>query len=359
MLERERLFEFVGREIPGKNAAMASSGGGEEQKSESAGASTADGSDGIVRVLALRSQAQVVENRFVLGGKTEATRIVDLRSETSGPVISEPIRKGAFVERGQTICEIDAGARESALAEAEARLVEAQSNLEISTKLVKEGFASETKVVADRAVLKSSEAAVKRATLELKRLRISASFGGLLESDAAEIGSLLQPGSLCARVVQLDPIRLVGYVPETQVDRVRVGFDVTAKLVNGRSVSGKVTFISRSADSATRTFRIEAEVPNEDLSIRDGNTVEISIQTQSESGHFIPQSALTLNDEGRLGVRTVADNRAGFSPVTVIRDTVDGVWVAGLLNRSDIIIAGQEFVTEGSPVHVTYKTAVQ
>ena len=174
----------------------------------------------------------------------------------------------------QTICELDAGARESNLAEAEARLVEAKSNLTISSKLVKEGFASETKVVADRAALISSEAAVERATLELKRLRITAPFDGLLESDAAEIGSLLQSGSLCARVVQLDPIRLVGFIPETQVDRVSVGFDAAAKLLNGRTVSGKVTFISRSADSATRTFRLEVEVPNEDLTIRDGNTVE-------------------------------------------------------------------------------------
>ena len=50
---------------------------------------------------------------------------------------------------------------------------------------------------------------------EIDRLTITAPFGGLLESDAAEIGSLLQPGALCATVIQLDPIKLVGFIPET------------------------------------------------------------------------------------------------------------------------------------------------
>ncbi|MDE0114417.1 MAG: efflux RND transporter periplasmic adaptor subunit [Albidovulum sp.] len=359
VIERERLFSLVGRELTGQVSAMSTASGDAEQKGEATDKASTDSAEGLVRVLAIRSVARNVDDSVVLSGRTEATRVVDLRSETSGPVMSEPLKKGAFVERGQIICEIDAGARESALAEAEARMVEAQANLTISTKLVKEGFASETKVVADRAALKTSEAAVERASLELKRLRIAAPFDGLLESDAAEIGSLLQPGSLCARIVQLNPIRLVGFVSESKVDHVKVGYDATAKLINGQSVSGKVSYVSRSADSATRTFRLEVEVQNEDLFIRDGNTVEISIVTKSERGHFIPQSALTLNDEGQLGVRTVANDRANFSPVRVIRDTVDGVWIAGLPDRTDIIVAGQEFVKKGSHVLVTYKSTVQ
>ena len=356
VLEREWLFGLVGREIPSQVSAKASTGNSADQEAVADDADKSDGRD-LVRVLAIQSVSRDVESRIVLGGKTEATRIVDLKSEIAGLVISEPKRKGSLVRGGQIICELDAGARKAALAEAEARLVEARSNLSISSKLVKEGFATESKVVADRAALKTSEAAVERASLELKRLKIAAPFDGLLESDAAEIGSLLQPGSLCARIVQLDPIRLVGFVSESQVDSLNSGLDVSAALLNGRSVSGKLTFISRSADSATRTFRIEVEVPNADLSIRDGSTVEISIVTKRERGHFIPQSALTLNNQGILGVRTVENDIAQFSPVRIIRDTIDGIWISGLPDQAYVIVAGQEFVTEGTPVLVTYRAS--
>ena len=100
-------------------------------------------------------------------------------------------------------------------------------------------------------------------------------------------------------------------------------------------------------------------MPNPDLSIRDGQTAEIAIQSDGEVAHLLPQSALTLNDDGALGVRLVRDSAAAFAPVSVLRDTTEGIWVAGLDREADIIVVGQEFVTEGVPVEVTYRETAQ
>ena len=125
---------------------------------------------------------------------------------------------------------------------------------------------------------------------ELSKLVLRAPFRGLLETDSAEVGSLLQPGSLCATIIQLDRIKLVGFVPETMVDRVEEGATAGARLASGREVLGKVTFISRSADPNTRTFRVDVEIENPDLSIRDGQTAEIAIQSDGQTAHLLPQS---------------------------------------------------------------------
>jgi membrane fusion protein, multidrug efflux system len=62
-----------------------------------------------------------------------------------------------------------------------------------------------------------------------------------------------------------------------------------------------------------------------------------------------------LDDVGHLGVRIVdAESRAAFVPVTLLRDTVDGVWVAGLPEKADVIIVGQEFVIDGVAVKATF-----
>jgi multidrug efflux system membrane fusion protein len=74
-----------------------------------------------IGVVAIHSRAQIIDNAVLVRGQTEAQRQVDARAETSGRVVSEPLRKGAFVEAGQIMCELDAGTREAALAEAEAR----------------------------------------------------------------------------------------------------------------------------------------------------------------------------------------------------------------------------------------------
>ena len=350
-----------------------------------------------VRVVAIHSRAQDIGSAVVLRGQTEALRQVDVRAETSGRIVSEPLRKGAFVEAGQLMCQLDAGTRQAALAEArarkaeaetripegearlaeaEARLAEAQINDTAASKLSESGYASDTRVAGTRAALSAGKAAVQAAKSgldaartgieaaeaataaareELARLDITAPFAGLLESDTAELGSLMQPGALCATIIQLDPIKLVGFAPETEIDRIETGAEARATLVSGKEVMGAVTFLSRSADPQTRTFRIEISVPNPNLAVRDGQTAEIMVASGGTPAHLLPQSALTLDDGGTLGVRIVKDTLADFMPVTLVRDTAEGIWVTGLPDAVDIIVIGQEYVIAGVPVIASYR----
>lgn len=311
-----------------------------------------------VAVLVRKSQAQAVDNAVILRGRTEAARQVEVRSETSGLIVSEPLRRGAYVTAGQVLCQIDMGVRGAQLAEAQARLAEAQINATAAEKLSVDGFASETRAVSARAGLQSAQAGVEAAEREIARLQIKAPFDGLLETDTAELGALLQAGSPCATVIQLNPIKLVGFVPEADVERITVGAMAGARLITGQEVVGRVSFLSRSADPNTRTFRVEVTVGNDDLEIRDGQTAEILIATEGTEAHLLPGSALTLDDGGRLGVRVVDDDsRALFMPVRVLRDTPQGVWLTGLPASADVILVGQEFVIDGVAVAVTYEPA--
>ena len=383
-------------------------------------ASSSDTSD-LVGVVVVNSVARVLDQAVQLRGQTEADREVELRAETTGQVISEPLRKGAFVEAGQLLCELDPGVRQSLLqeakaqlaeararlpeaqakgpeaearvTEAEARVIEAQSrlaeakiNANAAAELSTSGFASTPRVAASDAAVRGAEAGVisaeaglraadsgletvaagieaaragqqsaqanvDSAEREIARLQITAPFSGLLESDSAEIGSLLQAGDHCATVIQLNPIMLTGYVAETQVSRIETGAKATGALASGEDVEGEVIFISRAADPVTRTFRIEISVPNEDLRLRDGQTARISVESEQSAGHLLPPSALTLNDDGELGVRTVGDgNIVAFFPVEVVRDTPTGIWLSGLPDEAQVIVIGQEFVKAGVEV---------
>ena len=392
VFQREALWEFTGRT---EAAAVAENDASEAEMPQEEAESSA------VPVVAMRSTSRAIDGAVILRGRTEAIRQVQLRAETSGLVVNQPLRAGAFVKAGDLICELDPGTRRIALedaiarlseaktrlpesqarlAEAKARLDEAEINDRASARLSEGGFASETRVAqttaaveaaragvqsansgveAARAGIQSAEAGVASANNELEKLILRAPFDGLLETDTAEIGSLLQPGSLCATIIQLDRIKLVAFVPETLVDRVEVGATAGARLASGREVLGEVTFLSRSADMNTRTFRVDVEIANPDLSIRDGQTAEIAIQSDGATAHLLPQSSLTLDDDGRLGVRIVEDSVATFAPVDVIRDSVDGIWITGLDENVEVIVVGQEFVTDGVAVAVSYREVTQ
>ena len=347
IIEREAVRAFAGGEAAGEAAQET----GTETAETDAGAELP-----AVAVVVLRSEASEINTGIRLRGRTEAIRQVDVRAETSALVVSEPLRKGAFVEAGDLLCELDADTREAALAEAQARLEEARINQRAASQLKDKGFASETRKAATDAALRAAQAAVDRAREEIERLKIRAPFAGHLESDTAEIGALLQPGALCATVIQLDPMRLVGFVPETEVHRVKTGARAGARLATGQEVAGQITFLSRAADPTTRTFRADIEVPNPDFDIRDGQTAEIFIETAGEIAHLLPSSALTLDDAGDLGVRTVVDgDRVRFVPVQIQRDTREGVFVTGLPETAEVIVVGQEYVTDQSRVTVTYR----
>jgi multidrug efflux system membrane fusion protein len=344
VMERDALIAFASNTAPGAEAAATDAAIG------------ANDSPPGIPVVVQRSTAQSVENAVLVRGRTEAARQVQVRAETSGLVISEPMRRGAFVNAGEPLCELAPGPRGAALREAQARLAEAEINFNAASQLSEGGFGSQTRTASAQAALQGAQAGVEATEQELSRLILLAPFDGLLESDTAELGALLQPGGLCATLIQLDPMKLVAFVPETEVDRVEIGAIASARLSTGREVMGRVSFLSRSADPATRTFRVEVLVDNADLSIRDGQSAELLIVATGVSGHLLPGSALTLNDTGVLGLRTVdATQHVVFAPVSVIRDTLDGIWVTGLDDNVDVIVVGQEFVIEGVAVDVTYR----
>ncbi|AXX97535.1 efflux RND transporter periplasmic adaptor subunit [Profundibacter amoris] len=393
VFERDNLLDF----------AKSNAGAVDEDSEVQNNAETPDAeATPLVFVVAIHSTARTVDSAVMLRGRTEAARQVTVMAETSGKVVSEPLRKGAYIEAEQTLCQLDSGTRQSRLAEAKARLTEAEARLpealanaagaaaklteakvneNAARRLNQQGYASETRaasaeaalqgalagiesakaaVVSAKAAIEAANAAIALIEKDIENLTITAPFAGLLETDTAELGVLLQPGSPCATIIQLDPIKLVGFAPETEVDKVTVGAMAGARLATGREVAGRVTFLSRSADPLTRTFRVEVQVPNAGLAIRDGQTVEIIVASDGTKAHLLPQSSLTLNNDGALGVRYVGpDNITGFAPVSILRDTPEGIWVAGLPDKVDVIVLGHEYVIAGVKVDVTYREAGQ
>ncbi|MDA9032002.1 efflux RND transporter periplasmic adaptor subunit [Amylibacter sp.] len=338
-----------------------------------------------VSVLVQKSNEQEVTNGILLRGQTEAFKSVQVKAETSGSVISQPIRKGTFVKNGELLCELEVGTKSDVLSEAKVALALSLDELDASIhqyelrvqaaerqkSLLKRGVgteaaveaaelsasSAETQSLSKRQAVANVEARINRATTELNNTKIIAPFDGLLESDTAEYGDFMQTGAPCGTLLALNPIKLIGYATETQVSKIEVNTTAGARLISGDTVSGTVSFISRSADPTTRTFLVETTVPNENYEIREGSTADIYISLAGAKGHLLPQSSLTLNSSGVLGVRIALDDKAKFIPINIIRDAEEGVWVTGLPNSVDVIIVGQEYVTDNSNIKVSYKVS--
>lgn len=292
-------------------------------------------------------------DEIIIRGRTEAEKKVVVRAETSGVVTATPAELGAIVQAGDTLCKIDVDARQAQLAEARAALAKAQLDYEAAVKLNQEGFRAETGVAAAKAARDQAAAQAERARLELSKTDIKAPFDGVFDHRNVETGDFLNVGQACGTVIQPSPFLVVGAVSERDVGKIHKGDKGAARLATGEMIDGVVRFVASAADPATRTFKVELEVPNEDGKLRDGVTADFTVFAQSRQAYRIPRSALVLNDEGAVGVRTLsADNEVRFEEIALLGEEAEGVFVTGLTGEPRVITRGQEFVSAGQIVNV-------
>ena len=310
------------------------------------------------RVRARVFQAQLYTQQLTLRGRTENKRTVQVRAETSGRIVERPVERGQRVARGDVLCRIAMDDRRAGLVEAREALNQAQIEYQGALKLKAKGYQSETAIAQAKARLASAQAQVERRQIEIRRTSISAPFDGIVEDTGLEVGDFVNNGGACATIVDLDPMLLVGEIPETQVTRVTQGREATGLLVDGRTVTGTVTFVGQQSDAATRTYPVEIQVANPDFSLRSGITAEIRLPIGEVFAHQISPALLALDDSGTVGVRTVDDaNRVVFNRVQILDDDPAGVWLTGLPRRATVITVGQELVVPGEVVEIEFEPA--
>ncbi len=318
----------------------------------------------VITVRARRVSEEVYVERIRVRGRTQAFRHVQVRAEQAGRIIRDPIARGARVAAGDLLCEIAVDGRDAALTEAQARLEEAEMEYRAAQDLQSRNLQSAVQVAQLKASVSAAEAAVVRAELALQKTRIVAPFEGIVEQRTVEIGDLLNIGDVCASVLDDDPMLLVGLVPEQDVSRISVGARVNAQLLGSEILNATVTYLASDADPISRSYRIEATVDNNQTGAKAGVTAEMLVRATELNAHRIPSSALSLDDNGAIGVKLIgANGEVSFHNVEIVGDDTNelnpGIWVTGLQGEVTLITVGQEIVFPGQVVQANFDWSVR
>lgn len=305
----------------------------------------------LTRVRVEDSRAVEIQREVIIHGNTAPERSVELRAETAGRVAAVPVARGVQVSAGQELVRLDPAQRPARLAEARALLHQRELEDAAAQRLFKQGLKSDTERAAAAALFDSARAAVAAAELDLARTRLQAPFAGVLEERPVEVGSYVSVGDTLARVVDIDPLKVVGQVSEREVGWLELGMRGQVELVGGEQLEGTVRYIGATADEATRTFRVELEVPNPQGRALAGITAQARVEVERLLAHRVSPSVLALDDGGTLGVKSVdADGTVRFHPAQIVRADPDGLWLGGLPEELRLITIGQGFVRAGDRV---------
>lgn len=308
------------------------------------------------RVRVAEFVAEPFQRDIVLRGHTEASREVGIAAEIDATVAQILVEEGAYVNAGDPLVQLSMADREARLAQADALIQQREIEYSAAAQLAQNGYSARTQLATARANLDAARAQRAAIAEEIADTTITAPFAGVVNSRPVEMGQYVRSGDVVAMLIDLQPVLMVGGVTEQDVSLVQVGAPAIGRLAGGQPIEGIIRYVSRTADPATRTFRVEIEVENPNASIADGMTAELHIPAEQSMAHLISPSVIALADDGAIGVRIVVDgNIVRFAEVDILADTPDGMWVAGLPERATIITVGQEFVGDGALVEPVFQ----
>ncbi|HXH02499.1 MAG TPA: efflux RND transporter periplasmic adaptor subunit, partial [Candidatus Competibacteraceae bacterium] len=294
-----------------------------------------------------------VVRELVLQGQVEPNRRVILKAETDGAVAELLAERGQRLAAGAPVLRLAMNDRAARLAKAEAALHQREQDYAALARLGRSGFQSETQLNQAQADLAEARAELERIRLDIARTTIQAPFAGILNERPVELGQVVAVGDAVATLVDNDPLLAVAQVPQQMMSKLRLGGTGAVRFATGHNTAGRIRYLSANADAATRTFRVELEVPNPDGQLPAGTSAELRIPLETVATHFLSPSLLSLDSSGVLGVKTVEhDDTVAFHPVQIVRSSADGVWVSGLPAQARLITLGQGFVEPGERVRV-------
>jgi len=325
---------------------------GSAQNEAQAPAETAEQPKAALRTVAIITPPRLQHARAIrISGHTEAEKRVTLATRVMGVIESLPVKQGERVERGDLVMRLDASDKEAAIRMAESVVTQRQAEASAAERLVAGGNAPKLQADQARAALATAKSQLETAKAELAQYEIYAPYNGLIDRVPVQRGSTILAGAEVATLINLDPLLAIGEVSERDLRYLKLGNEADIKLVDGKTVKGTLRYISRDASSATRTFRIEVAIPNEDKALPAGMTAEITLLADQTDSVMLPRSVVTLSSDGDLGIRAVdKDNKVVFFPIDLVDDTPNGLVLAGIPADARVIVAGQDLVTEGSEV---------
>ena len=313
-------------------------------------------SDDVFAVQVERYISEKITPELTVHGETQANRRVDITSEVEGKVVKIHAREGDFVKQGQLIVEIDPQDKPQRLKQAKALAKQRELEYAANEKLLGQGLQNKTRLAESESFLEAAKAQVKALEIDITGTQIRAPFDGILENRNVELGTYLRMGTAVISVMDFNPFIIKGYIAEKDLHKIKIGNQASGKMIDGKTYSGKIRYVSSQSYQASRTFAVELEINNPSERQVNGVSAQILIPLKESDAILISPALLSLNDKGILGAKHVNDDQnVEFTPVELVKAQSDGVWISGLPNPVDLIITGQSFVSSGEKVKPVFK----
>ncbi len=333
-----------------------------------------------VPVVQVMQQDIALESEYT--GQTYGESDVEIRTRVEGWVLSMNFKEGSMVQKGQLLYKIDplpyqnaVDKASAALADANGIMIKAENDLGRIEPLAKIGAVSQRELVAaqaafnsSKAMVESSEAALRNSKIELGYCNVLAPISGMIGISAVKAGDFVNrgPQGMINTVSSIENIRVRFTISEKEYLRItRLMQEMKVKIGQGGDnvkmilsdgspypVKGKMNFADRQIDPSTGALTLEAQFKNVDDILRPGQYVKLRLVTEyRKEALLIPQRAVN-EMQGLFQVFTVADSNKLVIKLVKIGTQYNMSYIVdgGLTKGEKIVIGGTQMLRGGSVI---------
>jgi len=299
-----------------------------------------------------------------LQGKIDAKNSAYVAPKGMGGVVRAIyVKQGDRVGKGQTLAKLDDAVQRQQVIAAEqqtgqikAQLKLAQTTYERQKNLWANNIGAEIQVIQAKtnvdaltSQLRAAEAQIQQAREQLSYTNVKADISGVIDQVNVKVGEAFvgMAGTVPQiSIVNTSVLRLIVNVPETYVDRIKVGTPVKITLpdAGNKEITAKASVVSKLIDPATRSFYVEAAVPS-DPAIRANQLAKVQIQDYSSGNAItVPVNTLQTDEEGKFVLVAVKE---GNNLVARKKRVVAGELYRDQLEIKSGLADGDQLITEG------------
>ena len=316
----------------------------------------------IARLAELRSGPPI-------SGSLEAEQAATVRAEVGGSVLQMYADAGQRVKRGQLLARLDDNAVQDNFLSARSAVRSAETALELARRNARRSERlAEAGAIADRdletaqwdvtnaeGALADAKARLSNAQEDLNDTKVRAPFDGMVSERPTDAGDVVQVGAALFSIVDPSRLRLEASVPAEKINRLRIGTEVEFT-VGGldRRITGRIDRINPVVDPATRQVRIYVAIPNLDRAVVAGMFAEGRVATDTKRAVAVPLSAIDSRGNSPI-VHLIRTGRVAQGAVQLgVRDEAAELVevLAGVAEGDTLLLGSAQGVTPGSRIRV-------
>jgi membrane fusion protein (multidrug efflux system) len=326
---------------PGGGAMAAQKGGGGGGRPGGGG-----GMGGPSPVNVVGAQAKTFVDAIDVIGVAKGRQSVTLTAAATQLVEKVRFSDGQSVPKGAVLVELKATEQSAGIAQAQARLVQAQRDYDRWKQLATQGFASKTALDQREATYLAAKADVDAARAREGDRMIRAPFAGVVGLSDIAPGALVNPGAPIVTLDDVSSVRVDFEVPDRYLASIREGQPITARVdaYPGETIQGRIQKLDTRIDERTRAITARAEFPNPSGKLKPGMMLRVSIAQGQRQVVAAPESAVSVQGDAAF---VYVLTKRGEQSMTEQRPVITGVRQDGFVEIRDGLRAGEQIVADG------------